>query len=83
LKIVPEEVNNQDDIAAMIKMSFAEPFWKEFNTVVGSIEQLIQGGLFDQNVIDDYNSHTKIPDCVIKTLTQVITIYNDDKKNKR
>jgi len=59
LKIVPEEVNNQDDIAAMIKMSFAEPFWKEFNAAVGSIGQLIQGGLLDQNVIDDYNSQKK------------------------
>jgi len=37
-----------------------EPFWKEFNAVVGSIGQLIQGGLLDQYVIDDYNSHTKI-----------------------
>ena len=40
----------------MIKMSFAEPFWKEFNAVVGSIGQLIQGGLLDQEVIDHYNS---------------------------
>jgi len=51
-----EEVSSQDDIAAMIKMCFAEPFWKEFNAVVGSIGQLIQGGLLDQYVIDDYNS---------------------------
>ena len=43
----------------MIKMSFAEPFWKEFNAVVGSIGQLIQGGLLDQDVIDHYNSQQK------------------------
>jgi len=59
LKIVPKEVSSQDDIAAMIKMSFAEPFWKEFNAVVGSIGQLIQGGLLDQEVIDHYNSPKK------------------------
>ena len=64
----------------MIKMCFAEPFWKEFTAVVGSIGQLIQGGLLDQNVIDDYYSQKKFPDCVIKTLTQAITIYNEDKK---
>ena len=59
MKIVPKEVSSQDDIAAMIKMCFTEPFWKEFNAVVGSIGQLIQGGLLDQNVIDDYNSQKK------------------------
>jgi len=81
LKIVPKEVSNQDDIAAMIKMSFAEPFWKEFNAVVGSIGQLIQGGLLDQDVIDHYNSQKNL-DCVIKTLTEAIIIYNQDKKQK-
>jgi len=64
----------------MIKMCFAEPFWKEFNAVVGSIGQLIQGGLLDQYVIDEYNSQKIFPDCVIKT--QAITIYNEDKKQK-
>jgi len=75
-----KEVSSQD--AAMIKMSFAEPFWKKFNAVVGSIGQLIQGGLLDQDVIDHYNSQQIFPDCVIKTLMEAITIYNEDKKQK-
>ncbi len=80
LKIVPEEVNSQDDISAMIKMSYQEPFWKEYNSVVGSIGQLIQGGLLDEDVIDHYHSQNIFPECVMKTLKQAITIYNEDKK---
>ncbi len=81
-KIVPEEINNQDEIAAMIKMSFQEPFWKCFNAVVGSIGQLIQGGLLDEDVIDHYHSQKIFPECALKILKLAITIYNEDKRTK-